>query len=344
MQVIGERAGKAIPRSLIRLAVGRFCGGVLVGKSRSVERMRGQMMGDYLSFPFLCLTNWLTAKMTLGSESTSVIINGDDIAFKASSEGRERWMEGVASGGLTLSKGKTLVSSWCVSLNSMFWTDRGGSLVKEGRVIRPKTFTRGSVDGLLNRWWEVVKGWKGGRRNKISRAFLNWSAKMKNKEWKVPEGMRELIKNPKRFGDMVPGPWRNKIAQRIEDDWVLKPAVRKIEYAPDDPRSLYEMRALGKGERGESVKIFEWTGLYYGRRYKTSTVHGVGYALPAPVKLRGGLSGRWKRRVVLKKSINSQKERKGWVMREDELWKCSLEWRSAFAAPNERWEVGKSII
>lgn len=81
---------------------------------------RGQLMGSLLSFPLLCITNYLAARFFL-RRRVPLRINGDDIVFRSTLAEYHRWAEGVGSWGLTLSQGKTLVSKTVFSLNSAFF-------------------------------------------------------------------------------------------------------------------------------------------------------------------------------------------------------------------------------
>lgn len=88
------------------------------------DQNRGQLMGNYLSFPLLCLQNYIAFRYFVTRDEVPddlVRINGDDIVFRSSRVVAERWMSGVTSTGLTLCAGKTLVSSSIFSLNSTFF-------------------------------------------------------------------------------------------------------------------------------------------------------------------------------------------------------------------------------
>jgi hypothetical protein len=89
---------------------------------------RGQLMGNYLSFPLLCLINYLTFTYAVhrarGNEEFPVRINGDDIVFRSTLDEYRQWKGQVLISGLTLSLGKTLVSTNIFSLNSSFFRAR----------------------------------------------------------------------------------------------------------------------------------------------------------------------------------------------------------------------------
>lgn len=85
-----------------------------------VEQQSGQLMGSLLSFPLLCLVNYLTFRYSI-RRKVPVRVNGDDIVFRATTEEKDRWFKLVQDSGLVVSKGKTLVSKKVFSLNSTFF-------------------------------------------------------------------------------------------------------------------------------------------------------------------------------------------------------------------------------
>jgi len=84
------------------------------------QQSRGQLMGSPLSFPLLCLINYLTFKYAVRRE-VPVRINGDDIVFRCRPDEADRWFECVSASGLVVSKGKTLVHRRLLSLNSSYF-------------------------------------------------------------------------------------------------------------------------------------------------------------------------------------------------------------------------------
>lgn len=83
------------------------------------EQARGQLMGSLLSFPLLCITNYIALKFSI-RRKIPVKINGDDIVFRCRPEEHHRWLRTVELFGLRLSIGKTLVAKSVFSLNSTF--------------------------------------------------------------------------------------------------------------------------------------------------------------------------------------------------------------------------------
>ncbi|QGY72542.1 RNA dependent RNA polymerase [Plasmopara viticola lesion associated ourmia-like virus 12] len=93
-----------------------------------LRQERGQLMGSLLSFPFLCLANFLAFKWSV-PRKVPLKINGDDIVFRCSQKEAEKWFREVTESGLTVSKGKTLVAKNCFSLNSTFFLPRTDDVI-----------------------------------------------------------------------------------------------------------------------------------------------------------------------------------------------------------------------
>jgi hypothetical protein len=148
---------------------------------------RGQLMGNLISFPLLCLVNYLAFRFYSGtsgdkgkSNYAPVRINGDDIIFRSTPEVGYRWMRGVIGSGLTLSSGKTMVHRTFFSLNSALFVARrhGVSLVP---VIRSTAFgfsaREGSVESLSGRWRASFPGFFGHRRELLRVEWLKFNRK-----------------------------------------------------------------------------------------------------------------------------------------------------------------------
>jgi len=140
----------------------RYSGGLT-----TVQR-RGQLMGNLLSFPLLCLQNYLAFRF-LVPRKVPVKINGDDIVFRASRAEFDVWAEGIGALGLTLSRGKTMVDPKCFSLNSaFFYADR--SRVKEVPVIRLKE-VEGRVPSASD-FCRFTRGWRNLARTIVGALWL----------------------------------------------------------------------------------------------------------------------------------------------------------------------------
>lgn len=102
------------------------------GPPATTKMKTGQLMGSVISFPFLCVLNFYTYFKTLepsvqreilsgrkSLKSLPVLINGDDILFKASQIEYQRWLKAVDVLGFKLSLGKNFVHKTCLTINSL---------------------------------------------------------------------------------------------------------------------------------------------------------------------------------------------------------------------------------
>jgi hypothetical protein len=142
------------------------------------EQKRGQLMGNLLSFPLLCLVNYLGFRYYCGNYP--VRVNGDDIVFRSPKEASDRWMKGVEGCGLTLSRGKTLVDQRYFSLNSsLFKAD--WKRIASVPMIRSTAFgfkpDSRSVESLHGRWKSFSVGYHGWRRSYLRTEFLLYNKK-----------------------------------------------------------------------------------------------------------------------------------------------------------------------
>jgi len=91
----------------------------------TVVQQNGQLMGHVLSFPILCLANYLIFKYTFYKArlpTPSVLINGDDILFKCPNrQVFNLWESLVRSVGFEPSMGKNLTSATLCQINSVLF-------------------------------------------------------------------------------------------------------------------------------------------------------------------------------------------------------------------------------
>jgi len=143
-----------------------------------VELRRGQMMGFLLSFPLLCLVNYVTFKFFV-RRKVPIKVNGDDIVFRARLEEASAWASGVQRAGLKLSLGKTMVSRSFFSLNStLFKSKKNSEGVAQVPFIRAKALF-GVEDGknspffsLRGRLQSFCVGFRGPARDVWMELFL----------------------------------------------------------------------------------------------------------------------------------------------------------------------------
>jgi hypothetical protein len=146
------------------------------GELVSAEQARGQLMGNFLSFPMLCLSNYLTFLWSV-RRRVPVKINGDDIVFRCTREEASAWRKGVAVSGLTLSEGKTLEDTEFFSLNSTMF--RG---CKKG--VRAVPFVRSKClfhcpetpSAVVGQFRSLCPGLNGVQRRAVQVSFLrSWN-------------------------------------------------------------------------------------------------------------------------------------------------------------------------
>lgn len=132
---------------------------------------RGQLMGNYLSFPILCLVNYLTFRFSV-RRPVPVRINGDDIVFRATPEETEKWFDEVGSSGLVLSKGKTLVDKQFFTLNSCLF--RGTTRVRGVPFVRSKALFKlaTSPGGIAGQYSSICPNFNGPARRFFQAFFL----------------------------------------------------------------------------------------------------------------------------------------------------------------------------
>ncbi|APG77138.1 RNA-dependent RNA polymerase [Beihai narna-like virus 9] len=101
--------------------------------------LNGQLMGSVLSFPVLCAVNlaayWCALEEYTGrkfkKEQLPVLVNGDDILFKANAAFYEVWKKWVKRAGFSLSLGKNYISPNFITVNSESWLHKGGSYFRK---------------------------------------------------------------------------------------------------------------------------------------------------------------------------------------------------------------------
>nr|WPR16985.1 MAG: RNA-dependent RNA polymerase [Sjack associated botourmia-like virus 20] len=159
----------------IRLLAMRSMSLDLTDGLNTVHQSSGQMMGNLLSFPLLCLVNYLSFKYSIRRE-VPLRINGDDIVFRARPEEYELWKKNINLSGLVLSSGKTMVDSRYFTVNScLFKSLRRGS--KSIPFIRSKAFfdvlrDRDSLHALSGRFFSFCPGFRGSRKAALQVRWL----------------------------------------------------------------------------------------------------------------------------------------------------------------------------
>lgn len=137
-----------------------------------IDQVRGQLMGNLLSFPLLCLYNFLAFKYFV-KRRVPLKINGDDIVCRVTREEYELWEAGLKGLGLKLSAGKTFVHPRYFAVNSTyFWAyankrPRLLECVRLGMLKKPD-----SLGGLGAAHSKFVKPFRGRQRVDVSVLYL----------------------------------------------------------------------------------------------------------------------------------------------------------------------------
>jgi hypothetical protein len=115
----------------------------------SVTQRNGQFMGSKLSFPHLCMINFIsywrtwqryykgTPKEFLHPDRLPVLVNGDDIVFCCNREFYRMWQEEIKVCGFTPSPGKNFVLKGEVIINSQWFHSSNGSYPRWRRLANP---------------------------------------------------------------------------------------------------------------------------------------------------------------------------------------------------------------
>lgn len=139
-----------------------------------IERLRsGQMMGSLLSFPLLCIVNYMAFRYSTRDLSIPVKVNGDDIVFRAKPDVIDRWKKNISASGLELSAGKTMVDKSIFTLNSTLFYAKY-SKVHLLPFIRSKALfgTEDGVNSLPGRYQSFYVGAPGPSRDYWRSVFL----------------------------------------------------------------------------------------------------------------------------------------------------------------------------
>jgi hypothetical protein len=104
-------------------------------KLQPAAQCNGQLMGSTLSFPILCAVNlvtyWKSLEQYIGREvdldDLPVLVNGDDILFRADDELYELWQRNTRTVGFELSLGKNYIHDRYLTINSQLYDHRGGT-------------------------------------------------------------------------------------------------------------------------------------------------------------------------------------------------------------------------
>lgn len=122
------------------------------GELDPVLQKNGQLMGSTLSFPILCIVNYLAYYMSLVTfypdrefdiHNLPCLVNGDDILFRASPNFYNHWKEMVKKVGFELSLGKNYCHKRYLTVNSQMYRH----CHETGKIIEIKHLNCGLLIG-----------------------------------------------------------------------------------------------------------------------------------------------------------------------------------------------------
>lgn len=137
-----------------------------------IEQQRGQLMGNLLSFPLLCLYNYIVFKYFV-KRRVPLRINGDDIVTQLKREEYDAWANGLGDFGMKLSAGKTFVHHKYFAINSTyFWATENRvelmEVLRLGMLRKPE-----SLGGLGAAHGKFVEPFRRKHlRQRVSALFL----------------------------------------------------------------------------------------------------------------------------------------------------------------------------
>jgi hypothetical protein len=129
--------------------------GALEPHEHAIDQTNGQLMGSVLSFPVLCAINaaayWLALEHHTGRSFTidqlPILVNGDDICFRADDSFYAEWQAWTKVAGFTLSAGKNYISPDFVTINSEGFVHKSnGDLEKVGFLNTGLLYSGRSVE------------------------------------------------------------------------------------------------------------------------------------------------------------------------------------------------------
>lgn len=173
-----SKTTSSVPGSVWDLALAR-CRSFLYTDSFCGIQRRGQLMGTFLSFPLLCLINYLTFRWAVPRKGIPVRVNGDDIVFRCKPDEADQWMRRVTGAGLVLSRGKTLVHEAVFTLNSTLFTGNKSGARALPFVRSKALFTKPeTVSAFVGQFSSICPGLSGANRRLWQVYFLRQHSKL----------------------------------------------------------------------------------------------------------------------------------------------------------------------
>lgn len=206
LQYLAPWMEDAETNQILKNLVGQAINYAIDGEPYTVNQENGQLMGSILSFPILCIVNFLTYFCSQSElfheygrwyggdrkhpltpaeiDAQPVLINGDDYLCYASARQYEVWKNNLRFFGFKLSSGKNLVSDKFLMINStLFVRSSRGSENFFSQVPYPNLGLLkgrskvGSSEGMVDQkpLWTIAKDIEVGYPKDFSSLYRSWN-------------------------------------------------------------------------------------------------------------------------------------------------------------------------
>lgn len=192
-----------------------------------VEQVNGQLMGSVLSFPILCIINfvayWESLEefygKTFGSREIPCLIHGDDILFRTTHEHYAIWSEVITRFGLKKSVGKNYFHPKVFTIDSELWIERkdhstGSVYFHQYHPINCGSLMKSKVDGRTGYQnapiWDKFNSSIRGAQNKelFVKRFLHFNRSIVKPMTWTKSGVLNLFLPHMRGGLGFELPWK----------------------------------------------------------------------------------------------------------------------------------------
>ncbi|QLJ94431.1 RNA-dependent RNA polymerase [Magnaporthe oryzae botourmiavirus 7] len=209
---------------------------------------RGQLMGNLLSFPLLCIQNWIAACYVdeVVGEITPKLVNGDDLAVQASEQWVFHYRRLAPSFGFHLNEKKTCWSTSLLTMNSTYFTRNFKVIpyVKCGamRTEDPRDLAS-AWDTMVGVFARVRSSWF----RRVSRSFLSFFSRIIRLSRRTVHALG--IRFPVWSGVSMPRDLWNREKRRVRPELPLPrvPSGMHPDLVPyNDPEGLAEGREIAE--------------------------------------------------------------------------------------------------
>lgn len=243
---------KYVPDAIWDLALESLKDGTVSYKTRSgvtrtfVQRT-GQLMGNYLSFPLLCMANLSTLFLVDVDQAKEMIlrglvrVNGDDIVFRAPARFYTMWLGRLHHSGFVINKTKTLVHSSLFTLNSKLFRATQCRVRKLWHLIPKGIFARREFkegqDRMAAHWAVVMQNIKGMKNKYNPMKIMKQLIRIKEKD-----GVHNtMIKSPlpgvtDKKWKAFPSAW--KVVEQIKAFDIRHSPLKERLRAPDEEEKI----------------------------------------------------------------------------------------------------------